>query len=70
MRHPDDKHPCPLLKRDVLWGECWVIQDIRDDNTDMEFAPEPFERSTGHKICEKCRWYRVDEESITIILHR
>lgn len=38
MRHPDDKHPCPLLKRDVLWGECWVIQDIRDDNTDMEFA--------------------------------
>ena len=51
MRHPDDKHPCPLLKRDVLWGECWVIQDIRDDNTDMEFAPEPFERTTAKKIC-------------------
>ena len=63
MRHPDDKHPCPLLKRDVLWGECWVIQDIRDDNTDMEFAPEPFELSTANKICEKCRWYRVDEET-------
>lgn len=63
MRHPDDKHSCPLLKRDVLWGECWVIQDIRDDNTDMEFAPEPFELSTSNKVCEKCRWYRVDEEA-------
>ena len=63
MRHPDDKHQCPLLKRDVLWGECWVIQDIRDDNTDMKFAPEPFERSTAKKICVSYRWYRVDEEA-------
>lgn len=62
MRHPDDKHACPLFHRDVFWGECWVVQDIRDDNTDMEFAPEPFELTDAERICEKCRWCYVNEE--------
>ena len=63
MRHPDDRHLCPLLEREVFWGESWIIQDIRDDNTDMEFAPEPFDLSAADAACEKCRWYRVNEQA-------
>ncbi len=62
MRHPDDKHSCPLFHREVLWGECWVVQDIRADNTDMEFASEPFELADADRICEKCRWCYVNEK--------
>ncbi len=62
MRHPDDKHNCPLLEREVFWGDCWIIQDVRDDGTDMEFAPEPFDLERAAEICEECRWYIVNEE--------
>ena len=61
MRHPDDSHDSPLLKRKVFWGECWVIQDIRDENTDMDFAPEPIDLHEAEKICETCRWFQVEE---------
>lgn len=62
MRHPDDKNQCRLLGREVFWGECWIVQDIRDDNTDMEFAPEPFDLKEAERICEKCRWCYVNEQ--------
>ena len=62
VRRPNDKHDCPLLGREVLWGECWIVQDIRDDNTDMEFAPEPFDLDKAAQVCEKCRWCYVNKE--------
>jgi hypothetical protein len=61
MRHPDDKHMCPLFKRNVLWGECWIVQDIRADDTDMEFAPAPFEMDEAERICEECCWFIVED---------
>lgn len=61
MRHPNDKHHCPLLGREVLWGECWIVQDIRGDNTDMEFAPKSFDLDEAAQSCEKCGWYHVPE---------
>ncbi len=61
MRHPDDSHDCPLLKRKVFWGECWVVQDIRDDNTDMDFAPEFFDLDKAEEICETCKWFHVED---------
>lgn len=62
MRHPDDHHSCPLLSREVYWGECWIIQDIREDNTDMEFSPAPFDLDTAATVCEQCRWCYTEEE--------
>lgn len=61
MRHPDDHHFCSLLQREVFWGDCWTVQDIRGDETDMEFAPEPFDVAEADRVCEKCRWCYVKE---------
>lgn len=61
MGVPDDHHDCHLFKREAYWGECWIVQDIRDDNTDMEFAPEPFKQKEADNICEKSRWCYVNE---------
>ena len=61
MRSPEAKHKCPLFKRDVYWGDCWIVQDIRRDDTDMEFALEEFDLATANKLCEQCRWCYVDE---------
>lgn len=57
MRHPDDKHICPLLKREIFWGDCVEVQDIRDDNMDMELFSEMFDLKEADIRCEKCRWY-------------
>ena len=62
MRRPTDTHMCPLLNRTILWGECWIVQDICDDNTDMEFAPEPFDTDDANDICSKCQWYIVSNK--------
>lgn len=65
MRHPSDKHYCPLLKRDVFWGGvggCYEIQEVRDDNMDMELLPFEFSLDEANKVCEECRWCYVSEE--------
>ena len=42
-------------------GECWVVQDISDDSTDMDFAPEPFDLDKAGEICETCKWFHVED---------
>ena len=42
MRHPDAKHSFPLFDKMIYWGDCWVVQDIREDYPDTECALEPF----------------------------
>ena len=62
MRHPNAQHNCPLFNKIILWGDCWVVQDIRDDNTDMEFALEPFSIKDANVVCEQCKWYQAPTE--------
>lgn len=62
MRHPDTQHDCPLFNERIYWGDCWIIQDIREDNTDMEFALKPFDIDKANEICEQCRWCYANEE--------
>lgn len=64
MRHPEDKHYCPLLQHDVFWGGCGgcvEVQEVREDSMDMELFPEPFDVKNANEICEKCRWCYVKE---------
>lgn len=61
MRKPEDKHVCPLLNREILWGDCFEIQEIRNDDMDMELFSESFSLTEAEKICELCRWYKVSE---------
>jgi len=64
MRHPNDRHYCPLKKREIFWGGyggCVEIQEVRDDNMDMELLPEPFDLIDAQRICEKGRWCYVNE---------
>ena len=55
MRSPDEKYSCPLLNREIFWGDCFEVQDIRDDNMDMELFSEKFNLTDAKRICEKCR---------------
>lgn len=59
MRHPDANYNCPLFGKAIYWGDCWIVQDIRDDNTDMKFALEPFSIEKANIICEQCKWYQA-----------
>ena len=59
MRSPDEKYSCPLLNREIFWGDCFEVQDIRDDNMDMELFPEKFNLTDAKRICEKCKWYII-----------
>ena len=64
MRHPDDKHFCPLMNREIFWGGvggCVEVQEVREDNMDMKLLPEPIDLNKAEKICEKCRWYYVTD---------
>lgn len=65
MRRPTDKHECPLLKRTICWGGpggCYEVQEVREDNMDMELLPEPIDIDEANNVCEKCRWYHVNNE--------
>ena len=64
MRHPDDKHECPLFGKTIYWGGCGgcvEVQEVREDSMDMELFPEPFDVKEANRICEKCRWCHVAE---------
>lgn len=56
-KNHDDKFRCPLYDREILYGECYEVQDIRSDDMDMSLAIEPFDIDEADKICEKCKWY-------------
>lgn len=59
-KNHDDKFHCPLFDRDIMYGECYEVQDIRSDDMDMSLAIEPFDIDKADKICEKCKWYIVE----------
>lgn len=64
MRNPTDKHECPLLRHEILWGGpggCYEIQEVREDNMDMDLLPAPIDLEEANKVCEKCQWYRVNK---------
>ena len=52
----DDIKYCPLKKRDIRWGYCYEIQEVREDNMDMEHLDEPIDLEQAAKVCEKCEW--------------
>lgn len=60
-RSPEAQHDCPLLNRSVFWGECYEVQEIREDSMDADFFPDKFDIEEANTICEKCKWYQVDE---------
>lgn len=62
MRQPDDKHFCPLMNREVFWGDCYEVQEVREDNMDMELLIEPVDIDQAAILCEKCKWYFAAEE--------
>ena len=33
-----------------------------EDNMDMELLPEPIDIDEANNVCEKCRWYHVNNE--------
>ena len=62
MIDPDQKRYCPLLKKDIYWGGCYEVQEVRKDNLDMEnFFDKFFDIEEANDICEKCRWCYVNE---------
>ena len=64
MRHPRDKHICPLFGREIYWGGvggCVEVQEVREDSMDAELFPEEFDLNRANDICEKCRWHYVNE---------
>ena len=60
-RSPESQHECPLLNRKIFWGDCYEIQDIRNDDMDAELFPDKFDVEEANTICEECKWYKVDE---------
>ena len=60
-KNNDDKCICPLYGREILYGECYEVQEVREDNMDMKWLLEPIDIEKANEICEKCRWYIVSE---------
>lgn len=58
-KNHNDKCICPLFGRTILYGECYEVQEIREDEMDMELAMEPFDVEKANEVCEKCKWYVV-----------
>ncbi len=58
-KHHDDKFCCPLYNREIMYGECYEVQEVRGDDMDMALALEPFDIDKADEICEKCKWYVV-----------
>lgn len=60
-RNHDDRCICPLYGRQILYGECYEVQEVREDNMDMKWLLEPIDLEKANEICEKCQWYIVSE---------
>lgn len=59
-KNHNDKCVCPLFGRKILYGECYEVQEVREDEMDMELAIEPFDVDKANEVCEKCKWYVVE----------
>ena len=55
-----DTHMCPLYGREVFYGECYEVQEVREDEMDMKWLMEPIDIDRANEICEKCKWYIVN----------
>lgn len=62
-KNHNDKCICPLFGREILYGECYEVQEIREDEMDMKLAIEPFDAEKANEICEKCKWYVVEDST-------
>ncbi len=60
-KNHDDMCICPLFARTIYYPECYEVQEIREDEMDMKWARETFEVEKANEICEKCKWYMVNE---------
>lgn len=56
-RDVDAKHFCPLYNREVYFGECYEVQEVREDEMDAKLLMEPFDMEKADEACERCRWY-------------
>ena len=59
-KNHNDKCVCPLFGREILYGERYEVQEVREDEMDMELAIEPFDVDKANEVCEKCKWYVVE----------
>lgn len=63
MRSPNEKHFCPLMDREIFWGDCVEVQEVREDNMDMELLAEPINLNEAERVCEgECRWCYVPHD--------
>lgn len=60
-KNHDDKFICPLFGREILYGECYEVQEIREDEMDMGLSMESFNVERANEICEKCKWYVISD---------
>lgn len=61
-KNHDDECLCPLYDRNIFYGECYEVQEVREDEMDMKWLAEPIDIDKANEICEKCRWYVVGKE--------
>jgi len=61
-KNHNDSCICPLYGRNILYGECYEVQEARDDEMDMKLLIEPFDPDKANEICEKCKWYIIEEK--------
>ena len=55
----NDNCICPLFQRQIQYGECYEVQEIRNDDMSMELALEAFDVSKADVECKKCRFYVI-----------
>lgn len=61
-KNHDDKFLCPLYNREISYGECYEVQEVREDEMDMELLIERFDMELANEICTKCKWYIVNSD--------
>lgn len=49
-----------VQKRDIFWGDCYEVQEIRNDELEPSFFPYKFDADEANKVCEVCKWYIAD----------
>ena len=58
-RNHNEFSKCPLMKREIQYGECYEVQEIRNGEMSMSLAVEQFSIQEANTLCEQCRWYVI-----------
>ena len=61
-KNHDDQRLCPLYGRQIYYGECYEVQEVREDEMDPKWLYEQFDMEKADEVCEKCRWYIVGND--------